>query len=94
MASHSLERLRPHFDGPLAADAMEVLLYAATDMNPLVSVLQMTARLFRIHLSVGFQQNYARNNLEALANTVLNFLEQYVLLCSRSSFSRSKTRCR
>jgi len=57
---------------------MEVLLYGRNRHNPLVSVLQMNARLFRVH-RLRFQQNYACNNLEAISDTVLDFIEQYVL---------------
>jgi hypothetical protein len=58
---------------------MEVLLYGRNRHDPLVSVVQMNARLFRVH-RLRFQQNYACNNLEAISDTVLNFLKQYVLL--------------
>ena len=47
----------------------------AVRTDPLVSVLQMNARLFRIH-RLRFQQDYACNNLEAISDTVLNFLKQ------------------
>ena len=58
---------------------MKVLLYGRNRHDPFVSVLQMNARLFRIH-RLRFQQDYACNNLEAISDTVLNFLKQYVLL--------------
>ncbi len=58
---------------------MELLLHGGNRHDPLVRVLQMSAGLFRID-PLRLQQDDACDDLQAVGNSVLQFLEQHVLL--------------
>ena len=57
---------------------MQLLLHGGNRHDPLVRVLQMQTRLFRLHRP-RLQQNDAGDDLQAVGNPVLQFLEQHVL---------------
>src|SRR5450631_1407480 len=58
---------------------MEMLLHSRNRHDPRMSVLQMKAGLLRLHRP-RFHQNNAGNDLQAIADAMLQFLQQDVLL--------------
>ena len=74
-----------------SASCMDLLLHGGNRYDPVVRILEMKSRLFRLHRP-GFQQDDARYDLQAIRNPVLKFSEQHVLLCNSLSFSRSTMR--
>jgi hypothetical protein len=56
---------------------MELFLHGRYRHYPLVRVVEMNARLFRLH-RFSFQQNNACDDLQAIGDPMLKLFEQYV----------------
>ena len=61
---------------------MQVLLDGGNRHDPLVSVLQMSARFVRFH-GLGLHHNDACDNLQAIGDSVLQLLQQHFLLSQK-----------
>ena len=74
-----LGEIRRNFDCSDRRRCMQLFLHGGNRQDPLVRVFQMKTRLFRLHRA-RLHQNDAGDDLQAVGNSVLQFLEQGVFL--------------